>query len=127
MEKLIQDATEAYIKGLKGTSQYEEYLVAQSHYSSNQELVDLRTQYADLVEQIQRKQAAEEEFHEDVDKVREIQRQVGQHPVTLEVIRSQKILQSLLRDCNQQMTSVLGIDFAGIAAPRHECGGCGGC
>ncbi|MFW5801433.1 MAG: YlbF family regulator [Spirochaeta sp.] len=126
----VRDAISELVGAIRSTDASRTYIETQSEYSTNQELAQLRLRYAQMIQDFQRKQEDGDYTQEDIDAVREIQMQVNSHPAAQAVIEAKQQLQGLLRECNQSMSRILGMDFAQIAAVNSGCGcgdGCGSC
>ncbi|AFG36374.1 YlbF family regulator [Spirochaeta africana] len=123
----IREQAAGVAEAIQAAPESQRYIEAQSEYSGDPELIDLRNRYTDLIQDFQRKQTDGSYTQQDIDAVREVQMQVNGHRITQAVIGAQTELQDLLQACNQKMTAVLGMNFAQIArsASASSCG-CGG-
>lgn len=119
----IRDAVSDFVQTIQNAPEIQRYVHAQTEYSSNDELKQLRAQYSELMLGFQRKQAAGTYTQEDIDEVRELQMKVNGHRVTQDVMIAQEDMQEILRACNEQISTVLGMNFAKIAGMDCGCGG----
>lgn len=120
-----QEAVKDFVEAVQSSNESQRYIAAQTEYSANPQLIELRGRYTDLIQGFQRKQADGSYTQQDIDDVREVQMQVNGHPAAQEVLTTQAGLQEFLQACNQQLSTVLGMNFAQIARSTASCG-CGG-
>ena len=84
-------------------------------------LLGLRTTYSERLPKLQRKQADGSLAQEDINAMRSLQEQINGHPVTVEMLRTQKQATKVLQESNSTISEILGFDFSATAASPAGC------
>lgn len=59
-------------------------------------------------------------IHEDIDNLRSLQNEAQRNQTILEYVRAQQAVKNYLREINQEISQLLGVDFATLAG-RSSC------
>lgn len=114
-------AAEEFVRYLKSSQSVKKFQIAQSVFQNNPEILKLRENFTSLAKRYRQKEADGTLTQNDIDMVRDIQKCLNIHPITIEYAQSQQELITMLQACNNTISSILGFDFAATAAPTANC------
>jgi len=117
----LNNAVLSFARSLKSADAVESFLKARDDFESDAELSRSREAFDQAAQNFREKQTAGTLSEQDINRVRTLQSNVNVHPRTVKLLRAQQEMAELLQECNQQMTEVLGIDFAGTSVPSGCC------
>lgn len=112
---------EEFVRYLKSSQPVKEFQMVQGVYQNNPEVKKLREEYISLSQKFQQKQSSGTLTQEDINAIRKIQTSLSRHPVTERYAQAQQTMVTMLQECNDAMSEVLGFDFAATAAPAASC------
>ena len=109
------------VEALRVTPAIERFRAADERFRGDAELTQLQAGLRLTHQQLQ--QAEREGRHDGrlFREVRESQARLQQHPLVVEFVAARKAAQDILRETNQEMTGVLGLD---VGASAGRSGGC---
>lgn len=114
-------AAEEFVRYLKSSQPVKKFLASQSIFQSNTEILKLREDFTSIVKIYRQKEADGNLTENDIHMVRDIQKRLNTHPITIEYVQSQQEMIMMLQDCNNAISNILGFDFAATAAPTASC------
>lgn len=122
MELQLQQGADRFIAFLKNDPTVNAFTNANHAFFNDPELADLRKRYNELLMVARKKQYDGTLTQEEIDTIRTLQTKVGEHPITERFIRSRNEVIQVLNECNNEMSSLLGFNYAQVAAPPATCG-----
>ena len=117
----LHNALALFARSLKSNAAVKRFLEAQHSYETDEELIEWRGAFNKAAEGFREMQAAGTLTEQEINRIRTLQSNLNLHPRTVEFLCAQQEMTELLRECNQQIFEVLGIDFSAIAAPSGCC------
>ena len=97
------------------------FRAAKAALDRDPDFVRLTESYNTQVQSFQKQQTEGTLTQADVDGLRELQSRINSHPAAQRFIAAREEIAALVHDCNQEMSTVLGFDFAAVAGPRGGC------
>lgn len=116
----LQAATAALTENLLAAEPFVLYRRAQQHLNTDPKATALLRQLSASQASIRTGQARGTVTQKDIDQLRALQHDVQQNQVIMEYARSQQEAINFLREINQEISQLLGIDFATLAR-RSSC------
>lgn len=111
----LQEATQLLIDNLLASEAFAQYQNARSAMDSDQEAHTLLDQLRKSQARVRQMQAKGEVNQAEIDSLRLLQQRVLRNPVILGYLGSQQEAVNLLREVNQEISELLGINFASFA------------
>ena len=111
----LQDATQALIDNLLASEAFVRYQNTHARFKADQEACDLMDQLAKLQARLRQKQATGEVNQAEIDSLRELQQKVQRNQVILGYAQSQQEAVNFLREINNEISQLIGINFASLA------------
>jgi len=121
MEATLKIAADEFVSALQNNETVRTFQAAREAYRNDEELHGLRTDYSQILEQLQGKQLDGTLTEEDIAQLKSLQQKINQHPSTTMMIESQDKLVGELASCNIEISNLLGFDFSATAAPTSAC------
>ena len=121
LDRDLKQGADEFIGYLRSTPDLKEFHVALDLFGQDPFLKKLKKKYVSLERAFREKEMNATLTNEDIGKLRNIQNAFNQHPVTLRYAGAQQALGTLLKDCNDSINEVIGIDFAAFAAAGGSC------
>jgi cell fate (sporulation/competence/biofilm development) regulator YlbF (YheA/YmcA/DUF963 family) len=109
------------VEALRAAPAIERYRTAEKRFRADKELGRMQ---AGLRWSHQQLQKAEREKRHDprlFQEVRDGQARLQRHPLVVEFVQARQDAQDLLRETNQEMASILGVDIGGSVGPAGAC------
>jgi cell fate (sporulation/competence/biofilm development) regulator YlbF (YheA/YmcA/DUF963 family) len=97
------------------------YQDARARLDTDQEAQTLLNQLGRLQSEIRASQARGTVTQTDVERLRTLQREVQAHPTISNYASTQQAAVTHLREINQEISQLLGFDFAALARPSGGC------
>ncbi|MCC5934529.1 MAG: YlbF family regulator [Candidatus Cyclonatronum sp.] len=119
----VQKSLETFADALLASEQSAAFVNARSAFESDATAMDLMTRLNTLSFELSRKQHAGTIEQHEIEQYKGIQQEFINNPVVAELEQRERMLVELLRECNQEISGILGLDFAKDATPS-SCG-CG--
>ena len=119
----LQQHISAFAETLLGTEQSAAFVKARDAFEGDETAIDLMTRLNTLSYELSRKQHAGTLEQHEIAQYQSIQEAFTGNEVVAELEQRERILAELLRECNHEISGLLGLDFAKDAAPS-SCG-CG--
>jgi len=113
-------ATEALADNLRASEPFAAYHRALARFNSNAEARALLERLSAAQADIRQKQPRNAVTQADLDQLRVFQREVQSNHVIIEYARAQQDAIAYLREINQEIGELLGVDFAALAG-RSSC------
>lgn len=117
----LSNAVALFARSLMSTDVVERFSEARQRFETDAELTQSREAFKRAAKGFQEMQAAGTLTEEDINQIRTLQSNLNLHPRTVELLHAQQEMTELLRECNQQIFEVLGLDFSALAAPKACC------
>jgi len=121
MNNQIKSITDIFVKKLFAMPEIIEYNEALAKYENNEEIKSLTGKYDALAPDFQKRQYDGTLTQEEINEMRTIVNKIRSHPLENEIQNKQAELVGVLQECNYEISSVLNMDFAKIAAPSSSC------
>ncbi len=121
MDNQIKSIADQFVNRLYAVPEVLEYNDALNKYENNEEIQTLIKKYNSLAVDFQRKQYDVTLTQEEITEMRSLVNSIRSHPLEIDVQNKQQLLVDILRECNDEISSVLNMDFAKIAAPSSSC------
>lgn len=118
----MQAATEALCENLQTAEPFVLYSLAQRQMNADPQARALLEQLSASQTGIRTAQARGTVTQQDLEDLRAIQSEVQQNPVIMAYARSQQDAINYLREINQEISGLLGVDFATLARNCSSCG-----
>ena len=115
------EATSALAENLVQSEPFLRFHEADRKLHTDQEAMRLLTEFAQLQQKIRAKQNSGAISASDIKRLRELQRAIGTNDVIQEQGLAQEMAAAFLREVNQEISNLIGIDFASIT---RRSGGC---
>jgi len=117
----LQEATENLIENLRASEAFLTYQKALTSMNSDQEVLALLERLSTKQAELRRMQSIDSVTQPDVEELRAVQMQVQSYPAIMDYALSQQDAVSLLREINQEISELLGVDFASLAKQSTCC------
>ncbi len=117
----LNNAAVSFARSLKSAAVVARYWEARHSFESDVQLARSRDSLNRAAQSFREKQSAGTLSERDINRVRVLQAKLNLHPRAVELLSAQQEMVELLQECNQQMTEVLGIDFASAGVPAGCC------
>ena len=117
----IATATSEFVAALFEDPAIISFRAAEQNMDQDSDFAQIRDRYNETARVFQQKQADGSLEQEDIAALRELQNRINSHPAALRFIEARDDVASLIQQCNQEISSVLGFDFAAAAGPRGGC------
>ena len=111
----LQEATDRLIYALLGSGPFLAYERSLARLESDAQARGLLERLSMLQVELRGKQGSDRITPTDIEELRSVQSKVRMHPAILEYAQSQQGAVDLLREVNQEISQVLGVDFAALA------------
>lgn len=116
------EATSDLAESLRQSETVLRFTKANQALTNNQQAQQLLDEAADLQQKIYAKDASREFMKENFPRLRELQNQIATSPVLQEQYQAQEMAIQFLREINQEISQLLGIDFASLTRrPEASC------
>ena len=117
----LASATSAFVASVLDDPSVVTFRAAEQAMETDPEFTELRDRYNEHAERFQQKQADGTLEQDDIAAIRELQNRINSHPVAERYIAAREEIAALVRDCNKEISAVLGFDFGSAAGPRGGC------
>jgi cell fate (sporulation/competence/biofilm development) regulator YlbF (YheA/YmcA/DUF963 family) len=121
MDNQIKSIADQFVNRLFAVPEVIEYNEALDKYENNEEMKSLTGRYNSLAAGFQQKQYDGTLTQEEITEMRSLVNSIRSHPLENEIQNKQALLVGILQECNDEISSVLNMDFAKIAAPSSGC------
>lgn len=121
MDNQIKSIADQFVNKLFAMPEVIEYNETLNKYENNEEIKSLTAKYDSLSVDFQRKQYDGTLTQEEINEMRSIVNKIRSNPLENEIQNKQAELVGVLQECNDEISSVLSMDFAKIAAPSSSC------
>ncbi|MCA1753516.1 MAG: YlbF family regulator [Spirochaeta sp.] len=121
MEDTLKNAADEFVTALENDTTVREFQKAREAFRNDTELHDLRSDYSQILQQLQSKQLDGTLTEEDIAQLKTLQLKINEHPSTTMMIETQDKVTGVLASCNMEMSNLLGFDFSATAAPAAAC------
>ena len=111
----LQEATQLLVEHLLASEAFIQYQNARNDMDANQEAHALMDQLGKSQARVRQMQAKSQVNQAGIDSLRLLQQRVLRNPVILDYLGSQQEAVNLLRAVNQEISELLGINFASFA------------
>lgn len=111
----LQEATESLINNLLASEAFVRYQNAHARFMADQEACDLMDQLAKLQARLRQKQGSGEVKQAEIDSLRLLQQRVQRNSVIMAYAQSQEEAVNSLREINNEISQLLGVNFASFA------------
>jgi len=111
----LQEATDRLIHALLGSGSFLAYQGSLAQLESDSQARGLLERLSMLQVALRGKQGAGQINQADIEELRAVQSKVRVHPAIIEYAQSQQGAADVLREVNQEIRQVLGMDFAALA------------
>jgi cell fate (sporulation/competence/biofilm development) regulator YlbF (YheA/YmcA/DUF963 family) len=111
----LAQATDSLVQNLLASEAFLSYHQSLARMKSNSQACALLDRLSTLQNELRRKQSSNNVTQPDVDELRAAQAQVQSNTVILEYAQSQQEAVNFLREVNQEISQLLGVDFAALA------------
>jgi cell fate (sporulation/competence/biofilm development) regulator YlbF (YheA/YmcA/DUF963 family) len=111
----LQEATESLINNLLASEAFVRYQNAHARFKADQEARDLMDQLAKLQARLRQKQSTGEVNQAEIDSLRLLQQRVQRNSVIMAYAQSQEEAVNFLREINNEISQLLGLNFASFA------------
>ncbi len=98
------------------------YKKANDAFFNDPELATLRKHFNDELVSARKKQYDGTLSQEELDRVRTLQAEISTHPLTRQFTKTRAEVLELLSECNNEISGLLGFNYAQVAAPPARCG-----
>ncbi|MHB1686424.1 MAG: YlbF family regulator [Ignavibacteriaceae bacterium] len=121
MNNQIKSIADQFVNRLFAVPEVIEYNETLGKYENNEEIKSLTGRYNSLAVDFQKKQYDGSLTQEEINEMRSIVSKLRSHPLENEIQNKQSELVGVLHECNDEISSVINMDFAKIAAPSSGC------
>ena len=121
MDNQIKSIADQFVNRLFAVPEVIEYNEAINKYENNEEIQTLTEKYNSLAAGFQQKQYDGSLTQEEITEMRSLVNSIRSNPLEKEIQDKQAQLVSILQECNDEISSVLTMDFAKVAAPSSSC------
>lgn len=120
----VMEASIAFSRAFMESAPYKEYLAAAEAVETDEKAQKLLKQVEEAQAELQAKTSWGGITPEDLDQLNELEAEMKRHEAAARYVAAQESVIAFTRAVNEQVSTQLGADFAGLAAPAHSCG-CG--
>ena len=117
----LLEATSVLAENLVQSEPFLRFQEADRKLHADQEAMRLLTEFAELQQKIRAQQQSGAISESDIKRLRELQSTIPTNDVIQEHGRAQEIAVAFLREVNQEISNLLGVDFASLT---RRSGGC---
>jgi len=121
MEDTLKTAADEFVAALENDATVSEFQKAREAFRNDSELHGLRSDYSQIMQQLQSKQLDGSLTEEDLAQLKTLQVKINQHRSTTMMIETQDKVTGVLASCNMEISNLLGFDFSATAAPAAAC------
>ncbi len=121
MDNQIKLIADQFVNRLFAVPEVIEYNEALDKYENNEEIKSLTKKYNSLAAGFQKKQYDGSLTQEEITEMRSLVNSIRSNPLENEIQDKQAQLVSILQECNDEISSILTMDFAKVAAPSSSC------
>ena len=114
----LHQATDSLIENLLASESFLAYQRSATNLNANPQARFLLERLSTLQTELRRKQGNNSLTQLEIDELRTVQAQVQSHTVILAYAQSQQEAVSFLREINQEISQLLGVDFAALAKQK---------
>ena len=116
LDSELHQAAEAFVASVRGATEYDAHLKAQTAFQSDPVLRGIRKRFNERSAELQTRQSRGTLTQEEIDELRGLQSALNAHPVTTRYIHARQALVATLQECNRALGQELRFDFASAAA-----------
>ncbi len=117
----LVEATTVLAENLVQSEPFLHFQEADRKLQADQEAMRLLNEFADLQQRIRTQQLSNAISENDLKRIRELQLEIGMNDVIQEHSLAQEMAIAFLREVNQEISNLIGIDFASLT---RRSGGC---
>lgn len=117
----LHQATDSLIENLLASEAFLAYHQALTTMNSDSQARTLLERLSALQAELRRKQSSNSVAQPDVDELRGVQTQVQSNAALMAYANSQQDAVNFLREINQEISQLLGVDFAALAKQKTCC------
>ncbi|AXI99702.1 Control of competence regulator ComK, YlbF/YmcA [Cyclonatronum proteinivorum] len=117
----LQHHIQAFADALLATEQSDDFVKARTTFEGDETAIDLMTRLNTLSYELSRKQHAGTLEQHEIAQYKEVQEEFISNEVVAELEQRERMLVELMRECNHEISGMLGLDFAKDAA-QSSCG-----
>lgn len=117
----LLESTSNLAENLLQSEPFLRYKAAGERLSADREAQHLMKEFSELQQKIRAEQSSGKLSENDIRHLREMQNAIGINDTIQDYLLTQELAVSLLREVNQEISQLLGIDFASLA---RRSGGC---
>jgi cell fate (sporulation/competence/biofilm development) regulator YlbF (YheA/YmcA/DUF963 family) len=121
MDSQIKSIADQFVNRLFAVPEVIDYNETLDKYENNEEIKTLTEKYNSLAAGFQQKQYDGTLTQEEITEMRALVNSIRSHPLEIEIQNKQALLVGILQECNDELSSVLNMDFAKLAAPSSGC------
>jgi cell fate (sporulation/competence/biofilm development) regulator YlbF (YheA/YmcA/DUF963 family) len=122
MEVRLQQAADRFISTLGNNPKVSTFRNANDDFFNDSELAALRKRYNENLIIARKKQYDGTLTQEELNTIRTLQAQVSNHPITQRFMQARAEVLDVLTECNNEISTLLGFNYAQVAAPPANCG-----
>ncbi|MGB9585796.1 MAG: YlbF family regulator [Anaerolineales bacterium] len=111
----LDEATQSLVENILASEAFVQYQRAQIRLNSNPEAMGLLRQLSQLQAEIRKKQSNGGVTQEDIQMLRRVQQNVQNNRIIMDYARSQEEAVNFLRQINNEISQLLGVNFATLA------------
>lgn len=119
----IKYIADGFIRALQSTQEVIEYIDALNNYENDKELASLTERYYSLSADFQKKQYEGTLTQPEIAELRVLVSKIQNNPLNIDMINKQSRAKEILQSCNTDVSNVISMDFAKLAAPVSGCCG----
>jgi len=121
MKNLIKLSANQFADALKESYPVREYIKAVDNYKHDEEINQLTEKYYTMNTDFQKIQKERNITQEERDEMKSIIDNLNSHILTSNVKNAENKMLDLLIECNDEISAVINMDFAKLAAPSTSC------
>jgi cell fate (sporulation/competence/biofilm development) regulator YlbF (YheA/YmcA/DUF963 family) len=111
----MQEATQSLIDNLRASEAFVHYQQAHTRLSADSDARALLDQLSRSQAHLRQQQANGSVTQAEIDSLRELQQNVQRNPIIMDYAQSQQDAVNFLREINNEISQLLGINFASLA------------
>ncbi|GAB4458586.1 MAG: hypothetical protein Fur0028_12620 [Bacteroidales bacterium] len=123
IDNQIKYVADNFIRSLQAIPEVMDYLDALSAYENDAEINSLTEKYYTLSSEFKKKQYDGTLTQEEINELRTIGTKIQNNPLNINLAEKQNSIKSTLRECNENISNEISMDFAKLAAPASGCCG----
>lgn len=116
------EATSNLAENLTQSDAFLRFKAAEGKMNANQEALRLLAEFSELQQKIRTQQYSGANAESDIKRLRALQSAIGTNETIQDYELTKELAVAFLREVNQEISQLLGIDFASLA--RRSSGGC---